>query len=121
MTTTRRRGRHPLVTSSEDAWQRQVLDFARLLGYGLVYHTHDSRRSPAGFPDLVLLNARAGRVVFLELKREGGRVRAEQRAWIAGLQECGIVAEIVEPSDLHLVHALLAGRVRSRVEWEATP
>ncbi len=109
----------PRDQGDETGWQRQVLDLARLVGYRLAYHTHDSRRSAAGFPDLVILNPRDGRLVFLELKAERGRTSPEQLAWIAGLQACGQVAEIVKPSDIGLVHALLTGLVDSRMEWEA--
>lgn len=53
----------------------------------LVYRTHDSRHSPAGFPDLTLvrLGSQVGRLVFVELKSERGRVRAAQAEWIEHL------------------------------------
>lgn len=60
------------------------------------YHTHRSDRSPAGFPDLVLVKASAGRLIFAELKRERRGKRddptPDQRAW---LDDLGIVAELV--------------------------
>ena len=43
---------HPRQT--EDQWQSAVIEYARLMGW-LVYHTHDSRHSEKGFPDLVLV------------------------------------------------------------------
>jgi hypothetical protein len=67
---------------SEKEFQAQVLDFARLSGW-LCYHTHDSRRSAPGFPDLVLV--RPPVVVFAELKAEAGRVRVEQEVWLKAL------------------------------------
>lgn len=40
-------------------------------GHGwMVYHTYDSRRSDAGFPDLVMV--RGGRIIFAELKYDKG-------------------------------------------------
>lgn len=69
---------------TERELQDNVIACAETLGW-LVYHTHDSRRSPAGFPDLVL--ARDGRLILAELKTERGRVRAEQAAWLAALGE----------------------------------
>lgn len=70
----------------EKAFQQAVLDYARLMGW-MVYHTHDSRHSAAGFPDLVMV--RQGRMVVAELKRVGGKPTAEQAAWLA---EMGAVA-----------------------------
>ena len=45
-------------TLKESDFQRAVIEMARLHGW-LVYHTHDSRRSAPGFPDLVLVQGRA--------------------------------------------------------------
>lgn len=60
---------------TERVFQDAVTEFAQLHGW-LVYHTHDSRRSAPGFPDLTMV--RNGRVVFAELKTERGRVTADQ-------------------------------------------
>lgn len=69
---------------TEKEFSQAIVDIARLLGWR-VYRTHDSRRSPAGFPDLVLV--RDGRLVFAELKTERGRVTADQQEWLAALGE----------------------------------
>lgn len=74
---------------TEAALQRAVEECARALGY-MVYHTHDSRRSERGFPDLCLARARDGRFIMAELKTDRGRVRPEQREWLAALAACGI-------------------------------
>ena len=62
---------------------------AQGLGWGLAYHTHRSDRSPAGFPDLVLVNVRAGRLVFAELKRQrkSAKPSPAQVAWLEGLEQ----------------------------------
>jgi hypothetical protein len=44
---------------SEAAWQQQVEGLAAFYGFRC-YHTHDSRRSAAGFPDLVLVRGAEG-------------------------------------------------------------
>lgn len=74
-----------------------VLDLARLFGWR-AYHTHDSRRSAPGFPDLVLV--KPPRIVFAELKSLTGRVTAEQAAWLADLRACGLTAGVWTPRDL---------------------
>jgi hypothetical protein len=63
---------------SERAFQRKVMDLARANGWA-AYHTHDSRRSPAGFPDCVFVRER---VVWAELKSATGKLRTDQRAWV---------------------------------------
>ena len=93
-----------LVT--EKAFMDTILQAAELYGWW-TYHTHDSRRSTAGFPDLVLI--KPPRVVFLEVKSERGRLSREQAEVLAMLQECGpgycrrlsegVQAAMVRPSD----------------------
>ena len=78
---------------SETDFQRQIIDLARLQGW-LVHHSRpaQNRRSQwatpiqgdKGFPDLVL--ARAGRIIFAELKSEKGRLTVGQKAWIDQLR-----------------------------------
>lgn len=96
----------PSLAISEKQFQAQVLDLARLSGW-LVYHTHDSRRSAPGFPDLVLL--RPPRLVFAELKTEKGRIRPEQRAWVEALSGCTQAPEsyLWRPRDLEEVQGIL--------------
>lgn len=67
------------------------------LGQWLAYHTHDSRRSEAGFPDLILCHAHTGRVVAAELKSSKGRIRPEQQRWIDALRRGGHEAVIWRP------------------------
>src|SRR5579871_2839737 len=67
----------------ERAFQAAVEEFARLCGWR-VYHAHDSRRSEPGWPDLAM--CRGERLVCAELKTRTGRVRPEQRDWMAALE-----------------------------------
>lgn len=69
-------------------FQHQVLRYAELTGWR-AYHTYDSRRSAAGFPDLVLV--RRPRVIFAELKGARTPIRDDQRDWLGALQDCGSV------------------------------
>lgn len=60
-----------------------VLPLARQFGW-LAYHTHDSRRSVAGFPDIIAL--RGERMVVAELKSEKGRLTKDQLKWLTMFQ-----------------------------------
>jgi hypothetical protein len=84
--------------SPEADLQRNVLLYAGLLGY-VANHNYDSRRSgpDAGFPDLVL--AGHGRLIFAELKREGGRASIAQLRWKDELEAAGIEVYVWRPSD----------------------
>ena len=81
---------------TEKEFQTVVVQYARLLGYR-VYHTHDSRRSEPGFPDLVLV--REGRLLVAELKRQTGRTSPAQQEWLELLRSAGVDAYIWRPSD----------------------
>jgi len=70
----------------------------------LVYHTHDSRRSQPGFPDLVLVR---DRVLYRELKAATGRVSAEQQVWLDRLERAGADAAVWRPGDIDAVVATL--------------
>ena len=64
---------------TEDEFQSAIIQTAQLFGY-LCYHTHDSRRSQSGFPDLVL--AKNGVVLIAELKTDTGVVTNLQVEWL---------------------------------------
>jgi hypothetical protein len=93
---------------SEATFQAAVIDLARHCGWR-VYHTYDSRRSKAGWPDLAL--CKPPRLILAELKAETGRVRTEQREWLAALTRClGLEVYLWRPSDWPAVErALMRG------------
>ena len=74
-----------------------VREMAVALGY-LVYHTHDSRRSEGGWPDVAI--AGHGRLLVRELKRQSGVVTPEQKVWLATLADAGVDAGVWRPIDL---------------------
>jgi hypothetical protein len=94
----------------EREFQSQVLRLAVLCGWRF-YHTHDARRSPPGFPDLVLKRRRGDRVrvVFAELKREGERPTPVQAEWLADLRDAGFDARLWRPSDWQEIQDVLTG------------
>jgi VRR-NUC domain len=87
-----------LPAMPEKDLQDAVVQLAKMLGYE-AYHTHDSRRSAAGFPDLVLVHERSGALLFAELKRDGQRPTAAQHRWLRLLAIRG-VAFVWHPQDL---------------------
>lgn len=91
---------------SERDYQQTIIEYAGLMGY-FSYHDYDSRRSTAGFPDLVLCNGK--RVLYLEVKREIGRVSAVQCQWLDLLRSAGQTALVVRPSDWPMVKKLIDG------------
>lgn len=96
---------------SEAEFQAHVVQAAEATGWRW-YHTHDSRRSPAGYPDLFL--ARGGSrpgVLWVELKTMRGRVSAAQQEWLDLLAAAGQTAHVWRPSDWvdRTVHSVLAG------------
>lgn len=98
--------------TAEAAFQDEVLGLARLYGWR-AYHTHDSRRSAPGFPDLVLV--RPPRLIFAELKTDTGRVKPEQEAWLEALAEVGaavsFAVEVAQANASAYRGALLGPRV----------
>ncbi len=68
-------------------------------GLGLLrYHTHDSRRSPRGYPDLTICGPRG--VLFRELKTQRGKVTYEQQEWLDALTLAGQNAGVWRPASL---------------------
>ncbi len=68
---------------SEKAFMRQIVQLAGLCGW-FVYHTHDSRRSTKGFPDILLL--KGPRIVVAELKVGRNKLTPEQESWLAAFR-----------------------------------
>lgn len=66
--------------------ERELQEFVRVAAkqFGWLYfHVHDSRHSPSGFPDCVMV--RGIRLIFAELKREKGRLSTGQQTWATAL------------------------------------
>ncbi len=78
-----------ILNISEKLFMQMVMDAARTLGW-MVYHTHDSRRSEPGFPDLVMVWGKGeqnNRIIFAELKSKKGKLTKEQEAWLKALAQ----------------------------------
>jgi hypothetical protein len=87
---------------SEAVWQRAMQRLLDHHGFAYRYHTWNSRRSPAGFPDLIAVHHLAGRpLLAIEIKTDAGQVTPAQQAWLEALGGCtGVVAEVWRPSML---------------------
>lgn len=96
-----------ILRETEAQFQAKVIQWARLNGW-MHYHTHDSRRSPEGFPDLVLV--RPPEIVYVELKSEKGKLTTRQQVWIGALEACGQETFVWRPSDWPFVEARLRRR-----------
>jgi hypothetical protein len=93
------------ATIPERAFQQSVIDLATWLGWRC-YHTHDSRRSEPGFPDLVC--ARPPRLVVLELKIERGEPTVDQRWWLDAFAAATTLdTHLVRPSDWAMLEDVL--------------
>lgn len=83
---------------SERQLQDQIIELAERMGWKH-YHVYDSRRSVAGFPDLVLVHPKQRRVVWRELKSETGTTTPEQKVWISTLLLVGEDVDVWRPRD----------------------
>ena len=104
----------PAEHQTERDFQKQVVALANLAGWR-TYHTHDSRRSNPGFPDLVLVHRSQGRLIFAELKAQKGKLRTEQAEWLSDLWQITEGREWAEvyvwrPSDWASIEATLTKR-----------
>ena len=95
---------------TEKEFQAQVVQAAKLLGW-LVYHTYDSRRSQAGFPDLVMIkeiDASNSVCLIAELKSERGKLTVEQKEWLNLLSKTkGLFVFVWKPSNWPEIEAAL--------------
>jgi len=126
-------------TMTEAQWVSQVEDLALIGGWRCYRVTNSTREimrrggarvrvrnvnaSGVGFPDMVLVHRRRGRLLFVELKRgrrtAGGTysVTPEQEAWLADLRAVGEVwrtpaigVHVWRPEDIAEVTSVLVGK-----------
>lgn len=93
-----------------------VAEVARIGGWTLRYHTLRPKGSGHGFPDWVFVHPGKGRILFVELKSEKGRLTDTQKTWQAGLiQATELIHDVVDvvvwrPSDWDEIVWTLTGR-----------
>ena len=98
----------PPAFAGEADFQAWVIAFARERGW-LTYHTHDSRRSTPGFPDLVMLRTTTDctRLVVAELKMPGKKPKAAQRTWLRAFERSGAEVFTWWPEDTPTIREVL--------------
>jgi len=93
----------PYVTHKQ--LQDAVIKWATLRGWRH-YHTQDSRKSVAGFPDLTMV--RLSRVIFAEIKTERAKATPTQQEWLDELEGTGKVETYLwKPSDFDRIVEIL--------------
>ena len=103
---------------SEADWQQQFTQLAKLLGWRFMHVRRSlgkgrkwtTATNVDGWPDLTLWSERhPGRVLFVELKSEAGRLRPAQEAVLGEMSRSGLEVYVLRPSDLGLAQRILAG------------
>jgi hypothetical protein len=98
---------------SERNWQIRVQQIALQAGWHY-YHAPDNKPDKygrvqnivAGFPDLILVHD-DGRIIFAELKKEGGRLSEWQKIWIERLKKTGNPVYVWYPHNLEEIEQIL--------------
>lgn len=104
-----------ISAAPERVWQEQVIELAHILGWRHLHVRRSIGKGNAwvtatnvkGWPDLVLWSERQQRVLYVELKKEGGRLTLEQREVLASLAAAGCETWVWRPSDLDDVQRIL--------------
>lgn len=100
---------------TEEEFQTQVLQLAKLLGWRTAHfrpaRTVKGWRTAVsgdgkGFPDTVLV--RGPRIVFMELKRSGGKLTPEQIDWLDRLNQTSAEVYLYYPKDFDTIERVLA-------------
>lgn len=92
---------------TEKAWSAQFKELFKMLGWE-GYHPFLSIHSERGWPDWSLVNAAQGRLVFVELKTEIGKVTDKQRHWHELLRSVGCEVYVWRPSDFDTAARILS-------------
>ena len=97
----------------EARFQSRVIALAKRAGW-LVYFTHRSTHSPAGYPDLCMVKPASatsrGRLIYAELKVGRGKLSTDQMVWLEALRHSvpGVECYCFYPKDWETIVTLLA-------------
>ena len=105
--------RNVATAMTEKQWLARLIQLAREDGW-ITNHVCDqrayARRTTRGWPDLECLRER---LIFIEAKRENGKVSADQQRIIALLKAAGQEVYVWRPSDEDQARVILHRRVRA--------
>ena len=83
---------------TEAEFMAQIVQLARMLGW-MVYHTHTSKDSPEGFPDLIMVKGNVQ--IAAELKVGDNQPTAAQQKWLDALGRAGALVYVWRPIESH--------------------
>jgi hypothetical protein len=105
---------HRVVSTMTEAQLLTIIrEICKRLDVWKIYHTHCSKKSEPGFPDVVLVRPQSltqtGRLIFAELKREGASPTLPQQHWLDALRTSvkGVESYLWTPSDLDTIVEVL--------------
>lgn len=100
--------------TGRDGFTRTVIEAMEWQGWR-VYHTTDSRldtiygETGRGFPDIMAVRPRDGRILVAELKSETGTLSTEQLIWLGVyMQRSGVEVYTWKPHDIDEIHRIIA-------------
>lgn len=109
--------RRPSVPEGD--YQQTIIDLLRLNGWK-VYHTHDSRRSEPGFPDLIAI--KGGDLLALEIKSDRGRPTPAQLEWLEAFARVErVTSKLIYPKDWDVVLTTASAPVTDANETSILP
>lgn len=102
---------HALV--SEKVFTQQVMAEAKANGW-MCYHTHDSRRSQPGYPDISAVHPNRPELghVYMELKVGKNKPTTDQDTWLLSLEASGDRVFVFRPTDWDEIRSVLRGDQR---------
>lgn len=96
-----------VVPTAEEPFRRLVRSIAAMYDWELIYHTHNSKRSDAGWPDEVYGHRTQRRTVFAEIKSAKGEPSKAQLDWLIHLHRSGHEVALWRPQTIAEVIAVL--------------
>lgn len=98
---------HSIKEIGRRGWQQEITDTFKAAGWGFIYHTYDSRHSPAGFPDTIIPGA--ARIIVIEAKVGNNKASVLQIEWLKEFAKSGALTFCLWPRHRPTLRALADG------------